>query len=202
MKLIPESTKIIEYLQEDENVDYNHLLIREKAEELFNDCKSEIEKVEKTFIFVRDEIDHSWDIQSSRVTRKASEVLSFKEGICYAKSNLFAALLRSIDIPTGFCYQRLTLGDKPESGYCIHALNAVFISKLEKWIRLDIRGNKEDINSQFSLDKEKLAFPIRKEYGEIDYPIIYIKPNKKTIDTLKNSDDCLLMYQHKLPDEI
>ena len=165
-------------------------------------CGGEVTKVKKVFEFVRDEISHSWDIQSTRITRRASEVLVFKEGICYAKSNLFAALLRSIDIPTGFCYQKLTLGDTPDTGYCIHALNAVYIKEVGRWIRLDVRGNKEGINSQFFVDKEQLAFPIREHYNERDYLTIFIKPNIKTMDALKNNNNCLEMYKYHLPTDI
>ncbi|GAB6180913.1 hypothetical protein JCM14036_22320 [Desulfotomaculum defluvii] len=40
-------------------------------------------------------------------------------------------------ITTGYCYQRLTKGDTTDMGYCIHALNAVYLKTLERWIRLD-----------------------------------------------------------------
>lgn len=202
MKMVPETENLNNYLLEDSDVDYSNLLIREKVEELYKDCNSEIDKVKKAYEFVRDDIKHSWDIQSTRITRKASEVLAHKEGICYAKSNLLAALLRAINIPTGFCYQRLTLGDTPESGYVIHALNAVYLSSLKKWIRLDARGNKNGVKAQFSINKEILAFPIREEYDEKDYPIIYVKAAKVTMDTLSIYDNCLVMYKNYLPSEI
>lgn len=200
IKLILETKQ--DYLLEDLYVDYSHLLIREKVEDLYKNCISEIDKIKKAYEFVRDDINHSWDIQSTRITRKASEVLVYKEGICYSKSNLFAALLRAVNIPTGFCYQRLTLGDTPETGYVIHALNAVYLSKTKKWIRLDARGNKKGVNAQFDINTEKLAFPIRKKYDEKDYPIIYVKPAKVTMDTLSNNENCLLMYKNDLPSEI
>ncbi len=199
MILILESSNIKDYLKENRDVDFSHLAIREKSKELFEGCTSEISKIKRAFEFVRDEIAHSWDIQSTRITRKASEVLVFKEGICYAKSNLFAALLRSVNIPTGFCYQRLTIGDTPDTGYCVHALNAVYLSELEKWIRLDTRGNKEGINAQFSVDNEHLAFPIRKYYDEKNYEIIYMDPVEKTMETLSSNDNCLEMYMNFLP---
>jgi transglutaminase-like putative cysteine protease len=158
--------------------------------------------VTKAYEFVRDEIAHSWDIQSARITRTASEALIFKEGICYAKANLLSALLRTVKIPIGFCYQRLTFGDTPETGYCIHALNAVYLSEINTWVRLDARGNKEGVNAQFSTDREQLAFPIRKYYDEKDYPMIYKKPLKITMDTLINNANCLEMCQYHLPTEI
>ena len=109
MELVCESEKLEDYLCELKEVNFSHPLIKEKAEELFKASKTEIEKIKVAFEFVRDEISHSWDIQGNRVTCEASEVLKYKEGICYAKSNLFASLLRSQGIPIGFCYQRLSM---------------------------------------------------------------------------------------------
>jgi transglutaminase-like putative cysteine protease len=202
MKLVCESSSLDDYLLELDEVDYSHPLIKEKAAELFTSSQTEIEKVKVAFEFVRDEISHSWDIQGLKVTCKASEVLRHKVGICYAKSHLLASLLRSQDIPAGFCYQRLMLFDAPDKGYCIHALNAIFLQSLHKWIRLDARGNKKGVNARFSIDKEQLAFAIQEEFGEKDYPIIYVRPNSKTISVLKQHTDALEMYQYHLPESI
>ncbi len=82
------------------------------------------------------------------------------------------------------------LFDTPEKGYCIHALNAVYIQSLNKWIRLDARGNKEGIDAQFSTEEEQLAFTIQEEFDEKDYPIIYTRPHPKTLTVLeKHTDD-------------
>lgn len=200
MNPIPEKHSYNDYLNESDVIDFSHPLIKEKIRELISSQMSEIEKVRAVFHYVRDSIAHSWDIQSKRVTCRASEVLTYKEGICYAKSNLLAAMLRSVGVPTGFCYQRLTLFDTPDKGYCIHALNGVYIKDLNKWIRLDARGNKSGIQSEFSLDEERLAFRINEEFGEIDYPIIYATPNPKTLHTLETSKHALNMYKNRLPD--
>jgi transglutaminase-like putative cysteine protease len=136
------------------------------------------------------------------VTRKASKVLEHKHGICYAKSHLLAAILRGMNIPAGISYQRLTLYDQPEDGYCVHALNTVYLRELNKWIRLDARGNKEGINAQFSIDNEMLAFPIRAEYGEKDYLINYHEPHPDIIKTLEDNNNCLEMYQKGLPEDL
>jgi transglutaminase-like putative cysteine protease len=164
--------------------------------------QTEFEKTKTAFEFVRDEIAHSWDIQGNRVTCQASDVLAYQEGICYAKSNLLASLLRSQGIPTGFCYQRLMLFDTPEEGYCIHALNAVYFQSLQKWVRLDARGNKEGIDAQFSLDVEKLAFPIQEQFGEKDDPVVYVNPHPKTIEVLKKHTDVIEMYKQRLPESL
>src|SRR5690625_892275 len=92
MELICESNELNEYLTELNAVDYSNPVIQEKTSELFNSSQTDIEKVKIAFQFVRDEIHHSWDIQGTQVTCNASEVLSKGEGICYAKSNVLAAL--------------------------------------------------------------------------------------------------------------
>ncbi|MEK4566891.1 transglutaminase family protein [Alkalihalobacillus sp. FSL R5-0424] len=202
MQLHCETKNLKPYLCELPEVNFTHPLIREKSTELFKGAQNELEKIERSFTFVRDEIAHSWDIQSERVTCEASEVLLFKEGICYAKSNLLAALLRSQGIPTGFCYQRLMLFDTPADGYCIHALNAVYIKSLDRWIRLDARGNKEGIDAQFQIEQEKVAFQVNGTLDEVDYPIIYSKPHPKTLAVLREHTNALDMYKRFLPEAL
>ena len=202
MKLYCDSEKLDDYLLELPEVNYSNSMIKEKADELFHPSQTEIDRAKIAFEFVRDEIAHSWDIQSERVTCHASDVLDFKEGICYEKSHLLASLLRSQGIPTGFCYQRLMLFDTPEKGYCIHALNAVFLKSLNKWIRVDARGNKEGIDAQFSTEGEQLAFPINEDLGEKDYPVIYAKPHPKILAVLGENTNALEMYKHHLPESL
>lgn len=98
---------------------------------------------------MRDEIKYSWDVQDKRVTKSATEVFEQDVDISWAKSNLLAIMHRACGIPTGICYQCLTLGDVPETGFCIHALNAVYIKSLDKWICLDARGNKAGVDAPF-----------------------------------------------------
>ena len=107
------------------------------------------------------------------------------------KSCILAALLRANGIPSGISYQLLTRADDESDGYMIHALNTVFIKDLDKWIRLDARGNKENINARFSLDEEHLAYSIRKEFGEIDYQDNHADLDQRLEDILARSDNIL-----------
>ncbi|QHT60787.1 transglutaminase family protein [Paenibacillus lycopersici] len=202
MQLQYESPHPADYLLATGEVDFNAPSIAGLTDGLLASSQDQIGFIRKAYAFVRDEIAHSWDIQSARITCSASETLLHREGICYAKSNLLCAILRRANIPAGFCYQRLTLGDTPDTGYCIHALNAVYIANDERWIRLDARGNKPGIEADFSLGGEKLAFPIRTEYGEVDYPVLYRAPHPKTIAALRGHADCKTMYLHGLPDAL
>lgn len=202
MNLVCESEVLNDYLIETTEIDYNHRQIVYLTSRLGESSVDQLDFIKKSYEYVRDEINHSWDIQSSRITCAASETLLFKEGICYAKANLLCAIFRKAGIPSGFCYQRLTIGDTPDTGYCIHALNAVYIPRYDKWIRLDARGNKRGVHADFSLVGEQLAFSIRKEYDEVDYPTIFKAPNHKTIEALIQNTDCINMYLHGLPDEL
>ena len=72
-------------------------------------------------------------------------MLENKTGICWTKSCLLAALLRANGIPSSISYQLLTRADDESEGHMIHALNTVYLKDFNKWIRLDARGNKENI---------------------------------------------------------
>ena len=93
-------------------------------------------------------------------------------------------------------------GDTPDAGLCIHALNAVYIKSMDKWIRLDARGNKKGVDAQFDLQTEKLAFVVRTNMGEADYRTIYAKPSDKLMNVLENNTDAIYMYLNCLPDNI
>lgn len=193
---------IDEYLMVSKYINWDNENILAKANELKQKCVDEIALIKRIYEFVRDEIKHSWDVQEKRVTKSASEVLEQGVGVCWAKANLLAALLRACEIPAGICYQRLTLDDGPENGFCIHALNAVYIKSLDRWIRLDARGNKEGVDAQFDLEKERLAFPVRKDCGEVDYRIIYANPSNKLMQVLENNTDALYMCLNCLPESM
>ena len=180
------------YLEETETIDYSHPIIQDKVKELRNNSPSQLNYIENAYKFVRDVIPHSWDIRSEVVSRKASEVLINRTGICWTKSCLLASLLRANGIPSGISYQHLTRADEDNSdGYIIHALNTVFIDELNKWIRLDARGNKENVHAEFSLDEERLAFPIRDQLGEVDYRDNNSDLDERLVKILKESKSIL-----------
>jgi transglutaminase-like putative cysteine protease len=154
------------------------------------------------FAFVRDAIPHAWDIQARVVTLSAADVLRERTGICYAKSHLLAALLRARGIPSGFSYQRLTILDTPESGFCVHALNTIYLDAHRRWIRVDARGNKPGVDAQFSVEHEQLAFAVRPDIGELDYRCNLPDPHPAIVATLRKNNDTIEMYLHGLPTEL
>ena len=177
-----------DYLIETPSIDYVNFHIQERVQELKNQSDDNLDYIKRSYIFVRDGIPHSWDIKTEVVSRTASDVLKNKTGICWTKSCLLAALLRANGIPSGISYQLLTRADDDSEGYMIHALNTVYLKDFNKWIRLDARGNKENINAYFSLDEEHLAYTVRSELGEIDYHDNHADLDDRLVNILMESE--------------
>ena len=126
MQLVPEADSIDPYLESSDIIDFLNSNIQIVAEKLRRESNDEIDLARLCYEWVRDNVYHSFDINGVTVTCTASEVLQHREGICYAKSHLLAAILRYLGIPTGFCYQKLVLDDSDLSRLVIHGLNAIF----------------------------------------------------------------------------
>ncbi|OQR41625.1 Cro/Cl family transcriptional regulator, partial [Aliarcobacter cryaerophilus] len=146
-----------EFLEETQIIDFKNEEVFCLAQELAKDCKSDEEIAKNCFLYVRDNIHHSGDFKDEITTYKASDVLKYKTGWCYAKSHLLAALLRANGIPTGFCYQRLSCSEYKKDIYCLHGLNAIYLKEFG-WYKVDARGNKKGVNAQFTPPLEQLAF--------------------------------------------
>lgn len=201
MELIIESAELSDYLKEVPPVIQFHTpLIQKKIEEIKSLSHPDKERAKIAFELARDGISHSFDTQYQPVTISAEEALEQKEGICFAKSHVLATLLRGMGIPAGFCYQRVLREGTVESGYALHGLNAVYFPDTG-WFRVDPRGNKEGINSQFNIKEEQLAYPIRPELGEVDYPHVFAEPLPSVIQAMRESKSCKELF-YKRPEAI
>ncbi len=184
------------FLAHSEIIDWQKQEIKELADHLARGIDSKLEIARQSFEWVRDEIKHSVDYQMNPVTLRASDVLKYGTGYCYAKSHLLAALLRANGIPAGFCFQRLTF-DGEGSPYCLHGLNALWLEGIG-WYRVDARGNKEGVDAQFMPPQEKLAFEIVND-GECSLPDIWLSPLPVMLEALKKYETWDALLQN-LPD--
>ncbi|WP_338442646.1 transglutaminase family protein [Synechococcus elongatus IITB4] len=185
-----------EYLKASEVIDWQHPTIIEIANQIASSYETPTAIAKACFEWVRDEICHSFDYQMNPVTCRASDVLRYKTGYCYAKSHLLAALLRANKIPAGFCYQRLSIDDQG-APYCLHGFNAIHLPEIG-WYRVDARGNKEGVDAQFSPPQEQLAFKIQFP-EEADFHAIFSEPLQMIVEALQSQatwDDML----RNLPD--
>lgn len=194
MQLLLSTEGLQAYLEETDIINFRHPSIQNKIEEFEQLARNKQERAEIAFNYVRDEIQHSFDLGSSLITISASDTLESGEGICFAKAHLLAAFLRVMNIPAGFCYQRVTRKGTPESGYALHGLNAIYLDEMDRWFRVDPRGNKVGVYSEFSISPEKLAYPIRTELAEIDYPNVYSEPLEEVILSMRNSENCQELF--------
>lgn len=177
-----ESIDLNKYLERSSIIDYDSEIIDNKLSELTRDVKSKLEKVRVIFEYVRLSIPHSLDTNSELLPCSASEVIKDNVGICYSKSHLFAAMLRKINIPTGFCYLKM-VSNKPYTGFVLHGFNAFYLSELDSWIIVDAGGESTN-QGEFNLEKMKLAYTVDNSIGEEIYNQIFDKPDKRVVDFL------------------
>ncbi len=154
-----------EFLEPTDVIDSASAAIVAAAAEIAGDAASDEEIARRCFLWVRDFVRHSSDHPISVVTCTASDVLRHRAGFCYAKSHLLTALLRARGIPAALCYQRLSR-DSARSAFCLHGLVAVHLQQ-HGWYRIDPRGNKGDITTDFCPPVERLAYTPRLP-GEMD----------------------------------
>lgn len=170
------------YLEASALVDWQHPTILEQAKKIAAEHQT-LEAIAKAcFEWVRDQIYHSYDYQMNPVTCRASDVLKYRTGYCYAKSHLLAALLRANKIPAGFCYQRLSVNDDG-APYSLHGFNAVYLPEVG-WYRIDARGNKSGVNAQFTPPKEQLAYRVQLP-EEADFQNILSEPLPPVVEALQ-----------------
>lgn len=184
------------FLTSSEYIDWQHPEVFALAQSLALGAKSIEAVAAACFYYVRDNIQHSGDFKLNPVTCRASDVLKFKTGYCYAKSHLLAALLRANNIPAGLCYQRLSiLGGTPP--FCVHGLNAIYLPNYG-WYRVDARGNKKGVAADFCPPREQLAFAIEIA-GECDLPEIWAEPLPDVVALLTRYDSYSAVAEN-LPD--
>jgi transglutaminase-like putative cysteine protease len=193
--MYPESDDLSEYLVSDAIVDWQTPAVRQKALELAGPLSDEVSKARCLYEWVRDSIPHSSDAGLDVVTCTASEVLHHGTGICFAKSHLLAALLRAVGIPAGFCYQVLRLDPPIDNEPVLHGFNALYLSTLDKWIRVDARGNTNGINAQFDIKNEQLAFAMDPLADEFIYEAIFAAPVSSVVNWLKMYDSRNELWQ-------
>jgi hypothetical protein len=68
-----------------------------------------------------------------------------------------------------------------------------------RWHRLDPRGNNANVDAQFTLHGEQVAYIADPAAGEVDYPEVLIQPAPPVLAALRSSDDVLELCHSGLP---
>jgi transglutaminase-like putative cysteine protease len=198
---VPETDELGRYLEDTITIDWQTPAVTAKARELLDSIALPEARIRTIFEFVRDRIDHSFDIETEAQTCSASAVLAEGTGLCYAKSHLLAGMLRYAGVPTGFCYMRLADEEKPER-FVLHGFNAIYWNATGSWIYCDARGNRDEIETECRFEAPwRLAFEPDPNKGESFLPFIYKRPAKRIIDLLERAPS-LDAIRRNLPDSI
>lgn len=182
-----------EYLRSTDVVDWDDPAVGDVAAVLVVNG-NQLRTASACFHWVRDEIAHSFDHNSSCVACTASETLKNRTGICYAKSHLLAAILRANRIPAGFGYQRIALDD---GAFCLHGFNFVYLEGFG-WCAADPRGNRNGIATVFDPPSVSLAFTTELP-GEETFDTIFADPLDCAVTSLRESTSVDSLRNH-LPD--
>ena len=189
------SENIQDYLRSTNVVNWDNPEIKELAQSFSNGtCHTEIAR--RCFLWVRDQISHSFDADASCLTCTASDTLKERTGICYAKTHLLAAILRANSIPAGFGYQRIAVDDEG-TRFCLHGYNFVCLKEFG-WYPVDPRGNREGISTEFNPPNIYLAFPIRLP-GEQTCETVFAEPLSSTVTCLQTAES-VASLRADLPD--
>jgi len=199
MELIAETTDPSRYLDADEAIDHRHPLVRRTAARLRAGAPGRT----RTPSGLRPRPRHRHalrDAGDQRVTWRASDVLEHRTGMCYAKAHALTALLRA-EASGRPLLQRLTEDDGSDP--VLHGLIALWLPGRTRWSRVDPRGNKAGVDARFELDRERLAWPVRPELGERDYPTVYAAPAVPVLAALRAAASrAELVLPARLPDPV
>lgn len=148
------------YLNSIQNIKWNDSLKAiAKAKSLTNNLKSDEEKINAIYNYVVSNVSYDTNKLSKISTSYVPSIentYDTKKGICYDYSSLFAAMLRSINIPT-----KLIKGyAQNTNGY--HAWNEVYING--KWVTIDTTYDSELKHHNYKVNMIKNSSLYKESY--------------------------------------
>ena len=125
----------IVYLQSIQLINWdNDMEAIKKAKSLTKNLKNDQEKVEVIYNYIVENIKYdkkkSVNVSADYIP-SIEEIFNASKGICYDYAALFAAMLRSIGIPT-----KLVMGNKKDIEE-YHAWNQVYLKDSKQWVTID-----------------------------------------------------------------
>lgn len=135
-----------------------------KAKELTKDAKTDNEKIMAIYNYMIHNVSYDYD-KIARINTDyvpvIDETLATETGICYDFASLFAAMLRSVDIPT-----KLVMGYKNNIDV-YHAWNQVYLQATDEWVTVDTTYDSILYHSgeeAFSWNKDAQEYTVEKLY--------------------------------------
>lgn len=150
---------VSEYLKPTSQIQSNDPKIRELAAQITKDCRDDFEKIAKLAIWIDKNIQYDKSIDTPK---DALWVLDNKRGVCNEFAILFAALSRSLGIPTRFVSGN-AYGNRTWEG---HAWAEVYLGK---WVPVDPTwlevGNLDATHIKFAVGNDSVSKDKVKVWG-------------------------------------
>ncbi|WP_438349562.1 transglutaminase domain-containing protein [Paenibacillus sp. FA6] len=150
------------YLNSIQNVNWNDTnQAIKKAKELTENVKTDTEKVTIIYNYVINNIKYDHKLAANVPADyfpQIDQTLSSKKDICYGYSTLFAAMLRSVDIPTKLVMGTTSYVDT------YHAWNEVYVNN--KWVTIDTTTDAgwNGTTTAFTMIKDATKYSATKQY--------------------------------------
>lgn len=151
------------YLQSNQIINWNkNMEPIKKAQELTKNATNDMEKVELIYSYIVKNITYDNNkansVKSDYIPSIESTFVTL-DGICYDYAALFAAMLRSVEVPT-----KLVMGRKNDiSTY--HAWNEVYLKDMNQWVSIDTTYDAAlSVNSSNEMIKNNADFVGEKQY--------------------------------------
>ncbi|SDY73475.1 Transglutaminase-like superfamily protein [Proteiniborus ethanoligenes] len=152
------------FLQSSQIVNWNENMDAiKKANELTKGAKNDNEKVIAIYNYIVNNISYDNEkavsVQAGYIP-SIDSTLNEQKGICYDYSALFAAMLRSVDVPT-----KLVMGRKNDIE-AYHAWNQVYLKDTNEWIIIDTTydASMKKGKSATSMIKSEKEYTVEKQY--------------------------------------
>lgn len=159
------------FLKPTRHIDSDHPEIMKKVAELSRDCRTDTEKAEKLFYFVRDKIIYEFRAKPFEHQYTASFVLKEGKGFCTQKAILFSGLARACSIPAGVYFYDIIDHALPKRmvllmrtnylyrhGICALHLNGKW-HRYDATLQIDLVKRNQFIPVEFAPDRDCLFHP-------------------------------------------
>ncbi|MGB4311298.1 MAG: transglutaminase-like domain-containing protein [Natronincolaceae bacterium] len=151
------------FLQSNQIINWDHSMEAiKKARELTEGIESDEEKITEIYNFIINNISYDKDktknLQAGYLP-SIDCILEDKKGICYDYSVLFAAMLRSLDIPA-----KLIMGREKNNKNVYHAWNQVYLKDIDEWVTIDTTYDAAFKNMDTVMIKDTELYIVEKQY--------------------------------------
>ncbi|RAV17329.1 transglutaminase-like domain-containing protein [Paenibacillus contaminans] len=124
------------FLQTIPPIDWNEeTLAVVKAAELTEDLETDEEKLAAIYQYITETIEYDYELAATvepGYIPNLDEVFEAEKGICYDYAATFAAMARSVGLPT-----KLVMGYQMDDPDTYHAWNEVYLEETDEWVTID-----------------------------------------------------------------